>query len=72
MTPRPVKIMVDETHRADLVSWVESAQARDTDFPIQNLPLGCFRTAGRAARPGIAIGDSIAERSWTGIQHSAK
>jgi fumarylacetoacetase len=50
---------LDETHRADLVSWVESAQAPDTDFPIQNLPLGCFRTAGRAARPGIAIGDAI-------------
>jgi fumarylacetoacetase len=50
---------LDETHRADLASWVESAQAPDTDFPIQNLPLGCFRTPGRAARPGIAIGDAI-------------
>jgi fumarylacetoacetase len=50
---------LDETHGADLVSWVESAQAPGTDFPIQNLPLGCFRAAGRAARPGIAIGDAI-------------
>jgi fumarylacetoacetase len=50
---------LDETHRADLRSWVESAARANTDFPIQNLPLGCFRTAGRAARPGIAIGDAI-------------
>src|SRR4051812_44397681 len=52
-------IRIDDTHRADLVSWVESAQAPETDFPIQNLPLGCFRTPGRAARPGVAIGDAI-------------
>jgi fumarylacetoacetase len=50
---------VDETHRADLESWVEGAQAPGTDFPIQNLPFGCFRASGRAARPGIAIGDAI-------------
>jgi fumarylacetoacetase len=50
---------LDDTHRADLVSWVESAAARDTDFPIQNLPLGCFRAPGRDTRPGIAIGDRI-------------
>ena len=56
---------IDETHRAELVSWVEGAQARETDFPIQNLPLGCFRTAGRAARPGIAIGDSILDLAAT-------
>jgi fumarylacetoacetase len=50
---------LDETHRADLVSWVPSAEADDTDFPIQNLPLGVFRAGGRAGRPGIAIGDQI-------------
>src|SRR5258705_4441494 len=50
---------IDETHRADLASRVESAARSDTDFPLQNLPLGCFRTVGRAARPGIAIGDEI-------------
>jgi fumarylacetoacetase len=54
-----VTIHLDDTHRADLVSWVESAARPDTDFPVQNLPLGCFRAAGRAARPGVAIGDSI-------------
>jgi fumarylacetoacetase len=48
----------DDTHRADLRSWVDSANAPATDFPIQNLPLGCFRSAD-AARPGAAIGDRI-------------
>ena len=51
--------LLDDTHRADLASWVQSAQTRDTDFPIQNLPLGCFRAGDRSARPGIAIGDQI-------------
>ena len=50
---------VDATHRPDLVSWVESAQLGDTDFPIQNLPLGIFRTPEQSPRPGIAIGDRI-------------
>ena len=49
---------VDETHRAELQSWVESANVATSDFPIQNLPLGCFRAPG-GARPGIAIGDRI-------------
>ncbi|HUQ45261.1 MAG TPA: fumarylacetoacetase [Gemmatimonadaceae bacterium] len=50
---------LDDTHRADLVSWVDSAERADSDFPVQNLPLGCFRAAGRAPGPGIAIGDEI-------------
>ena len=54
MTP-----LIDDTNRADLTSWVASAQTPDTDFPIQNLPLGIFRSPDRAARPGIAIGDQI-------------
>jgi fumarylacetoacetase len=49
----------DETHRADLVSWIESAQDVSTDFPIQNLPFGVFRADGGAPRPGIAIGDRL-------------
>jgi fumarylacetoacetase len=51
---------VDETHAPDLQSWVESANAPTTDFPIQNLPLGCFRTAG-VTRPGVALGDEIVD-----------
>ena len=61
---------LDETHRADLVSWVPSAQLPDSDFPIQNLPLGIFRAPNRTDRPGVAIGDQIldlvavAELGW--------
>jgi fumarylacetoacetase len=50
---------LDDTHRADLVSWVESAAEPDIDFPIQNLPLGCFRAARGDVHPGVAIGDQI-------------
>ena len=53
--------MIDETHRADLTSWVESAHDPGTEFPIQNLPLGIFRRgdAGEAWRVGTAIGDQV-------------
>jgi fumarylacetoacetase len=54
-----VSTSVGETHRADLRSWVESANADETDFPIQNLPLGCFRHRDGGPRPGVAIGDQI-------------
>jgi fumarylacetoacetase len=57
---------LDDTHRAGLVSWVESADAADTDFPIQNLPLGVFRTGGRRGRPGVAIGDQILDLAALG------
>jgi fumarylacetoacetase len=49
---------VDVTHRADLGSWVDAANSPTTDFPLQNLPLGCYR-AGGATRPGVAIGDQV-------------
>ncbi len=51
--------VVDASHRPELTSWVPSAQSPNTDFPVQNLPLGLFRAASRAERPGIAIGDQI-------------
>lgn len=51
---------IDETHAPALKSWVDSANHTATDFPIQNLPLGVFRTSGaRAHRIGTAIGDSV-------------
>ncbi|MEO8336860.1 MAG: fumarylacetoacetase, partial [bacterium] len=50
---------LDETHRADLTSWVSSAQSPNSDFPIQNLPLGIFRAENRSDRPGVAIGDEV-------------
>jgi len=55
-----VTIGVDETHAPELQSWVESANEPTTDFPIQNLPLGCFRTGG-VTRPGVALGDAIVD-----------
>jgi fumarylacetoacetase len=52
--------VVDETHRADLRSWVDSANDPATDFPIQNLPLGVFRGGGsETPRVGVAIGDQV-------------
>ena len=53
-----MSVALDETHRAELHSWIESANDVTSDFPIQNLPLGCYRARG-GARPGIAIGDRI-------------
>lgn len=52
---------VNETHNPQLRCWVTSAQDPNTDFPIQNLPLGVFRRAGsdEVARAGVAIGDQI-------------
>jgi len=54
-------IGLDATHDPALTSWVPSAQAPGTDFPVQNLPFGRFRPAGSAAalRVGVAIGDQV-------------
>jgi fumarylacetoacetase len=53
--------MTNETHDPTRRSWVERANAADTDFPIQNLPFGVFRRHGSGDAPGIgvAIGDQI-------------
>ncbi len=52
---------LNETHDPQLRSWVESAQAPDGDFPIQNLPFGVFRRRGNTERlrGGVAIGDQV-------------
>ena len=52
---------LDHTHDPSLQSWVASAQAPGTDFPIQNLPYGRFRRAGtdEPLRIGVAIGDQV-------------
>ena len=54
---------LNETHDAQLRSWVESAQSSGTDFPIQNLPFGVFRRAGASEsfRGGVAIGDQVVD-----------
>ena len=53
--------MLDHTHDAALRSWVESANAPDCDFPVQNLPFGAFRRSGQdePLRIGVAIGDQV-------------
>jgi len=51
---------LDASHDAAVRSWVEAANEPATDFPIQNLPFGVFRTAASGpARVGVAIGDHI-------------
>jgi fumarylacetoacetase len=53
-------IALDETHDGQLRSWVASARGTDTDFPLQNLPLGVFRRSGSGPpRVGVAIGTEI-------------
>ena len=59
---------VDGTHDGALESWVESANAADTDFPIQNLPFGRFRLpADGLWRPGVAIGDEVLDLGAAGL-----
>ena len=54
---------LDFTHDATLRAWLASANTPETDFPLQNLPLGVFRRAGsqEGFRPGVAIGDQIVD-----------
>jgi fumarylacetoacetase len=40
-------------------SWVESANAPDCPFPLNNLPCGVFSTADTDPRCGVAIGDFV-------------
>ncbi|HET8648867.1 MAG TPA: fumarylacetoacetase [Gemmatimonadales bacterium] len=56
---------MNETHRTDLRSWVESANQPGTPFPIQNLPFGVFGRRGVEDLPrvGVAIGDQILDVS---------
>src|SRR5215468_2467902 len=51
---------INETHDPNLRSWVESANDPNTDFPIQNLPLGLFKHPDdESEKAGVAIGDQI-------------
>ncbi|HOF51479.1 MAG TPA: fumarylacetoacetase [Rhodoferax sp.] len=52
---------LNHTHAPDARSWVASANAVGTDFPIQNLPFAIFKRRGsaEAMRGGIAIGDQV-------------
>ncbi len=46
-----------KANNPDLESWVKVP--KETDFPIQNLPLGVFKTDQLEPRVGVRIGDSI-------------
>src|SRR5450755_610406 len=56
-----MNLILDETHDPQALSWVESANDPQSDFPIQNLPFGVFRRRDGSGDPkvGVAIGDSI-------------
>ena len=57
-----------DTHAPERLSWVESANAPDCPFPIQNLPFGRFRRDARAPWSiGVAIGDSVLDLHQTGL-----
>jgi fumarylacetoacetase len=63
---------LDETHEANLVSWVESANNPATDFPIQSLPFGRYRQTGGAQwAVGVAIGDQLLDLRKTGLIDAA-
>lgn len=59
----PTWARTDATHDPSLRSWIESANDPNTDFPIQNLPLGAFvrKSEGEDGDPamGMAIGDKV-------------
>ena len=60
-------IELNATHDPARRSWVDSANAEGSDFPIQNLPFGLFRTPGSQPRGGVAIGDQIIDLA--GVAH---
>jgi fumarylacetoacetase len=66
-----MKPVIDATHDADRRSWVEAANADDSEFPIQNLPFGRFRDVKGASdggwRIGVAIGDQVLDLRRAGL-----
>jgi fumarylacetoacetase len=55
--------LLDHTNDPRCRSWIESANAQNCDFPIQNLPIAVFRRGNSREefRGGIAIGDQIVD-----------
>lgn len=58
-----MRYQLNSTHDPNLISWIESANTADTDFPIQNLPYCSFLPRGLwdAPRLGVAIGDCVVD-----------
>ncbi len=50
---------INETHDPNLKSWIESANAPDTDFPIQNLPFCIAEIPDRSTSTWTRIGDYL-------------
>ena len=50
-----------KANNPQLVSWVEVPEG--SDFPIQNLPFGIFKTSYSDARVGVRIGNYILDLS---------
>lgn len=46
-----------KANNPSLRSWIDVKP--DSDFPIQNLPFGIFKTNNKTARVGVAIGEKI-------------
>ena len=49
--------MAIEANNPKLTSWVKVPE--NSDFPIQNLPLGIFKTDNKGPKAGVAIGEQI-------------
>ncbi|OWT76904.1 MULTISPECIES: fumarylacetoacetase [unclassified Achromobacter] len=59
-------MILNETHDGSIGTWVSSGNSADTDFPLQNLPLGVYsQDDGRTRRVGVAIGDMILDLAAT-------
>jgi len=60
----------NRTHDPKLRSWVDSANDRAGDFPIQNLPFGIFRRKNSKEEPrgGVAIGDQVLDLAAVGLK----
>lgn len=52
---------LNATHDKNLKSWVETANSKQSEFPIQNLPFGIFKLIGSEdiGQACIGIGDQI-------------
>lgn len=48
---------MSKANNPELVSWIEVEA--NSDFPIQNLPFGIFKTQSSSPRVGVAIGDNV-------------
>ena len=50
-------MMIEKLNNPALKSWIEVDPS--SDFPIQNLPFGIFKTQSSSPRIGVAIGDQV-------------